>query len=115
MPSTDAATRGKIASLPAKVSNPGGVEEYCIDSDAARSLEKEIQSAYRLLLDYDRKLDNELLDRKKISMKLQDFLTTQKDLLTQAEQRLEVNNWIIPPTIFLCLCRAKFVNCILGS
>jgi len=90
MPSTDATTRRMISSLPACVSNPASVEEICVDSDASRSLEKEIQSAYRVLHDYNRKLDIELLDRKKFSMKLQDFLQAQKDLLTEAEQRLEV-------------------------
>jgi len=91
MPSTDATTRRTISSLPPRVSNPGAVEEACVDSDASRSLEKEIQSAYRYLHDYNKKLDIELLDRKKFSMKLQDFHQAQKDLLTQAEQRLEVS------------------------
>jgi len=89
MPSTDAVTRSHIASLSPSVSNPNGVEEFCVDSDASRSLEREIHAAYRILHDYDRKLDDEVLDRKKFSMKLQDFLHAQKDLLTQAEQRLE--------------------------
>jgi regulator of Ty1 transposition protein 103 len=89
MPSTDAATRGKIANLPAEVSDIGGIDEICIDSDIARSLLKKIQSAADLLHDYNVKLDKELDDRKAASMKLQDFLHAQTDLLSQAEHRLE--------------------------
>ena len=91
MPSTDATTRGKIASLPIKVSNVSGVDEICVDSDVSRSLQVEIEAAFQLLMDYNKKLDKESEDRKKASMKLQDFLHAQKDLLNQAEQRLEVN------------------------
>ena len=90
MPSTDAETRGRIASLPTKVSNIAGVDEICVDSDAAKNLQTEIKAAYKLLDDYNSKLDIELLERRQTSMKLQDFLHSQKDLLTQAEQRLEV-------------------------
>jgi len=36
-----------------------------------------------------RKLDKELDDRKTVSMKLQDLICVQKDLLTQSEHRLE--------------------------
>ncbi len=90
MPSTDAPIRGKIASLPSKLSNAAGVDEICVDSDVSRSFQAEIDAALLLLQDYNRRLDMEMEDRKRASMKLQDFLHAQKDLLTQAEQRLEV-------------------------
>ncbi|ODM94052.1 Regulation of nuclear pre-mRNA domain-containing protein 1B, partial [Orchesella cincta] len=89
MPSTDAITRGKIANLPTDVSDIAGVDEICIDSDVSRLLQRKIKSAADLLHDYNSKLDVELDDRKKASMKCQDFIYYQKDLLTQAEHRLE--------------------------
>ena len=90
MPSTDATTRGKIANLPSEVSDIGRIDEICIESDIARSLLKKIQSAADLLNDYNGRLDQELDDRKNASMRLQDFLSAQKDLLSQAEHRFEV-------------------------
>lgn len=92
MPSTDAVTRGKIANLPPEVSDVAGVDEICIDSDVSRVLQKKVKSAADLLHDYNGKLDLELDDRKKASMRLQDFIHFQKDLLTQAEHRLEVRS-----------------------
>ncbi|CAL8109358.1 unnamed protein product [Orchesella dallaii] len=89
MPSTDAITRGKIANLPTEVSDVAGVDEICIDSDVSRVLQRKIKAAADLLHDYNGKLDVELDDRKKASMKCQDFIHLQKDLLTQAEHRLE--------------------------
>lgn len=90
MPSTDAITRGKIANVPPEVSDESRVDEICIDSDVSRVLQRKIKAAADLLNDYNMKLDTELDDRKKASMKLQDFIHFQKDLLTQAEHRLEV-------------------------
>jgi len=90
MPSTDAVTRGKIATLPPEVSDVAKVDELCIDSDVTRSVKKKIEAAHTLLEEYNTKLDWELNERKKASMTLQDFVHMQKDLLTQAEHRLEV-------------------------
>lgn len=91
MPSTDGTTRGKIANLPPDISEPDRVDIICTDSDIARSLQAKANAALELLRDYDNKLDKELEDRKVASMKFQDFLYSQKDLLTQAEHRLEVS------------------------
>lgn len=93
MPSTDAVTRGRIANLPPEVSNAEGVEALCIDSDVSRDLQNKIKAALELLKSYNGKLDTELEDRKKVSMKLQDLIYFQKDLLTQAEHRLEVSEF----------------------
>jgi hypothetical protein len=90
MPSTDAVTRGKIANLPSEVSDVSGVDNLCVDSDVSRDLQKKIKSAHDILKDYNIRLDTELEDRKNASMKLQDLICFQKDLLTQAEHRLEV-------------------------
>jgi len=90
MPSTDAVTRGKIANLPPEVSDTTGVDTLCVDSDLSRDLLKKITSAFDILKDYNRRLDTELDDRKNVSMKLQDLIYFQKDLLTQSEHRLEV-------------------------
>ncbi len=90
MPSTDAKTRGRIANLPPEVSDAKGVDMICIDSDVTRDLQTKIKSALELLTEYNVKLDKELEDRKTVSMKLQDLICFQKDLLTQAEHRLEV-------------------------
>jgi hypothetical protein len=92
MPSTDAITRGKIAHLPPEVSDAAGAHTICIDSDATRDLLNKIKPALVLLKDYNVKLDKELEDRKDVSMKLQDLIYFQKDLLTQSEHRLEVSN-----------------------
>jgi len=89
MPSTDAVTRGKIAHLPPDISDAGAVDSKCIDSDVTRDLQAKIKAALELLKDYNTKLDKELEDRKTVSMKLQDLICVQKDLLTQSEHRLE--------------------------
>ncbi|OXA46699.1 Regulation of nuclear pre-mRNA domain-containing protein 1B [Folsomia candida] len=64
MPSTDAATRGKIANLPPEVSDVKGVDTLCIDSDVTRDLQNKIKAALDLLKDYNVKLDAELEERK---------------------------------------------------
>lgn len=95
MPSTDAVTRGKIAHLPPEVSDPTGVNAMCTDSDATRELQTKIKGALDLLTEYNQRLDGELQERKTVSMKLQDLISFQKDLLTQAEHRLEVRTRVV--------------------
>jgi len=92
MPSMDPTTRCRISSFLVGVLTPEVVEEICVDSDAAREFEKTLRPVYHTLCDVVRELESELLDRKKITMKLQDFRQQQKELLAQAEQRLEVND-----------------------
>ena len=107
MPSTDGVTRGKIAALPPELSEVERVDEMCTDSDIARAMQAKAKAALELLYDYNEKLDKELDDRKLASMKLQDFLYAQKDLLTQAEQRLEVS-LIYSSLVNLLWCRLQF-------
>lgn len=90
MPSTDAIIRGKIANLPPEVSDIDGVDAKCVDSDVSRVLQTKVKAAAELLQDYSAKLDMELDERMKGSQTLQSFIHFQKDLLTQAEHRLEV-------------------------
>ena len=43
-----------------------------------------------LLNDYNTRLNNEMAERKKLTVMLKDFQREQQELLAQAEQRLEV-------------------------
>ena len=43
-----------------------------------------------LLTEYNERLSQELKDRKKVDKMIADFLAAQKDMLAQAEERLEL-------------------------
>lgn len=52
----------------------------------------QVNEAAQILHDYNTRLSVEMEDRKKLTQMLKDFQTEQKELLSQAEQRLEVVN-----------------------
>ncbi|XP_030372623.1 regulation of nuclear pre-mRNA domain-containing protein 1B [Scaptodrosophila lebanonensis] len=86
--SSDAVVRERIAKLPQEIS-----EISCIskleDKDKAKSLAKQVNEAVDLLNDYNSRLAAELEERTKLASMLRDFQAEQKELLAQAEQRLE--------------------------
>ena len=50
----------------------------------------QVNEATELLSSYNDRLQQELVDRRKVGQMIADFLAAQKDLLTQAEERLEL-------------------------
>ena len=50
----------------------------------------QVDEACSLLDDYNARLQEELKDRKKVGNMVSEFLSAQKDLLAQAEERLEL-------------------------
>lgn len=57
------------------------------------NLNIQVNEAAQILHDYNTRLSVEMEDRKKLTQMLKDFQTEQKELLSQAEQRLEVVNY----------------------
>lgn len=51
----------------------------------------QVNEAAQILHDYNIRLSIEMEERKKLTQMLKDFQAEQKELLLQAEQRLEVN------------------------
>lgn len=62
-----------------------------IDKESAERLSAQVNEAVTLLTDYNARLAAEMECRKKVATMLRDFTQAQKELLTQAEQRLEVS------------------------
>jgi hypothetical protein len=60
------------------------------DKTSAEKLSAQVNEAVHLLTDYNSRLAAEMEYRKKLTTMLRDFLQAQKDLLAQAEHRLEV-------------------------
>lgn len=50
----------------------------------------QVNEAAQMLHEYNTRLSNEMEERKKLTQMLKDFQAEQKELLIQAEQRLEV-------------------------
>ncbi|ALC43911.1 CG9018 [Drosophila busckii] len=86
--SSDALVRERIAKLPPEIS-----EISCItkleDKDKAKLLANQVNEAVNLLNDYNSRLAAEMEERTKLAAMLRDFQAEQKELLAQAEQRLE--------------------------
>lgn len=86
--SSDAVVRERIANLPQEIS-----EISCLakleDKDAANSLATQVNEAVELLNDYNSRLSAEMEERTKLASMLRDFQAEQKELLVQAEKRLE--------------------------
>jgi regulator of Ty1 transposition protein 103 len=87
--SSDAATREKITRLPPEVSSVEALAKIS-DKDAAGRLQRQVNEAVQLLKDYNSRLAAEMTDRNKLAVMLKDFQREQQELLTQAEQRLQV-------------------------
>ena len=63
----------------------------CLDKGAAERLANQVNEAVNLLTNYNARLSKEMEQRKNVASMLRDFLQAQKDLLEQAEHRLEVS------------------------
>ncbi|KAH8365610.1 hypothetical protein KR093_002736 [Drosophila rubida] len=86
--SSDALVRERIAKLPSEIS-----EISCItkleDKEKAKVLARQVNEAVDLLNDYNARLAAEMEERTKLAAMLRDFQAEQKELLAQAEQRLD--------------------------
>lgn len=87
--SSDAATREKITRLPPEVSSLETLSKID-DKEAALKLSKKVNDAVELLNSYNARLSGEMSERNKLSVMLKDFQREQQELLTQAEQKLQV-------------------------
>lgn len=88
--SSDAVTRERITRLPPEVSNLDALAKL-EDKDSALRLSAKVNDAVQLLKDYNARLAAEMTERNKLTVMLKDFQREQAELLTQAEQRLEVS------------------------
>ena len=87
--SSDAVVREKIAKLPPEVSEASKLDSIRTIAEA-QTLQGQVDEANTLLDDYNQRLQEELKDRKKVGNMISEFLSAQKDLLAQAEERLEL-------------------------
>jgi len=87
--SSDAHVREKIAKLPPEVSEVAHLARLETSQEGQRLL-RQVEDATQLLDGYNERLQAELTDRKKVGKMVAEFLSAQKDLLAQAEERLEV-------------------------
>jgi len=87
--SSDAVVREKIAKLPPEVSEVSKLDGLKSATEA-QLLQSQVDEASSLLEDYNSRLQEELKDRKKVGNMISEFLSAQKDLLAQAEERLEL-------------------------
>lgn len=86
--SSDATVREKIASLPPEVSDISLLDRVR-DKNTGTKLIEQVNDACALLVDYNGRLGTELEERREVAKMLGDFISTQKDLLTQNTQQLE--------------------------
>eukprot|EP00092_Neocalanus_flemingeri_P011946 GFUD01012879.1.p1 GENE.GFUD01012879.1~~GFUD01012879.1.p1 ORF type:complete len:354 (-),score=137.09 GFUD01012879.1:105-1166(-) len=87
--SSDATVRELIAKLPPDMSDLSSVSNISSE-DQARDQLKQLETASSLLVEYNKRLQEELRDRTRVGRMVADFLTAQKDLLVQTEERLDV-------------------------
>lgn len=88
--SSDATVREKIANLPPEVSEMSLLAKLT-DKEAAIKLAVQVNDAIALLNEYNGRLADEMVERKKLTTMLRDFQTEQTELLAHAEQRLAVS------------------------
>ncbi|BET02936.1 DUF618 [Nesidiocoris tenuis] len=86
--SVDVAVREKISKLPPEVSEVKLLAKI-EDKEQAMKLAERVNDAVELLQDYNQRLLQELEERKKVTQMLRDYAISQKQLLQQAENRLE--------------------------
>uniref|UniRef100_A0A0A9X6Z8 Regulation of nuclear pre-mRNA domain-containing protein 1A n=1 Tax=Lygus hesperus TaxID=30085 RepID=A0A0A9X6Z8_LYGHE len=86
--SVDVAVREKISKLPPEVSEVKLLAKL-EDKEQALKLAERVNDAVELLTDYNNRLLQELEERKKVTQMLRDYAISQKQLLQQAENRLE--------------------------
>ena len=87
--SSDAVVREKIAKLPPEVSEVAKLDSVKTVT-GAQTLLSQVDEASGILDTYNLRLQDELKDRKKVGNMMSEFLSAQKDLLAQAEERLEL-------------------------
>lgn len=62
-----------------------------LGKDEGEELLRKVNDAVALLTDYNTRLVCEMEDRKKVTSMLHDFIQSQRDLIDQAEQRLQAS------------------------
>jgi len=87
--SSDAEVRERIAKLPPEVSEVSKLEALGTGEEG-QALLTQVEDASTLLETYNGRLQQELKDRKQAGSMVSQFLSAQKELLAQAEERLEV-------------------------
>jgi len=86
--SSDASVRERIARLPPDLANVASVDNITSEEQARDKLQQ-LEAASSVLSEYNTRLLEELKDRTRVGKMVADFLSAQKDLLVQAEERLE--------------------------
>lgn len=86
--SSDVVVRQKIANLPLEFTEVSMLNKL-ENKDAALKLAEEVSDAVKLLNDYNNRLCGEMEDRKRLQVMLKDFAQEQRELVSQAESRLE--------------------------
>lgn len=86
--SSDVGVRQKIANLPLEYTEVSMLSKL-ENKDAALKLAEQVSDAVKLLNDYNNRLCGEMEDRKRLQVMLKDFAQEQKELVSQAESRLE--------------------------
>lgn len=86
--SGDATVRQKIASLPQEVQDVSLLEKIT-DKEAADKLSKTVDEACLLLAEYNGRLAAELEDRRQLARMLTEYITSQKEALSEREKKLE--------------------------
>uniref|UniRef100_A0A3P9NFW4 Regulation of nuclear pre-mRNA domain-containing protein 1A n=1 Tax=Poecilia reticulata TaxID=8081 RepID=A0A3P9NFW4_POERE len=87
--SSDSVLRQRISSLPAEVQDTSLLHRIT-DKESGERLSRMVEEACMLLADYSGRLAAEIDDRRQLTRTLTTFLQSQKDGLTQNEQKLEV-------------------------
>lgn len=86
--SGDAAVRQKIASLPQEVQDVSLLEKIT-DKEAADKLSKTVDEACLLLAEYNGRLAAELEDRRQLARMLTEYISSQREALSEREKKLE--------------------------
>ncbi|KAJ6633866.1 Regulation of nuclear pre-mRNA domain-containing protein 1B [Pseudolycoriella hygida] len=89
--SSDAVVREQIANLPPEVSEVAMLSKL-EDKEQAAKLVIQVNEAAKILNEYNARLSAEMEDRKRLTTMLKDFQAEQRDLLAQAEQRIQEYN-----------------------
>ncbi|KAL4112246.1 hypothetical protein QTP88_016070 [Uroleucon formosanum] len=87
-PSCDAVVRERISKLPPEIADVSLLSQLK-GKDEGEELLRKVNDAVALLTDYNTRLVCEMEDRKKVFSMLHDFIQSQRDLIDQAEQRLQ--------------------------
>ncbi|KAG9466105.1 hypothetical protein GDO78_017218 [Eleutherodactylus coqui] len=105
----DAAVHQRIGSLPVEVQDVSLLDKIT-DKASGDQLSKMVDDACMLLADYNGRLAAEIDDRKQLTRMLSDFLRSQKEVLDEKEQQLEVRNNLTfffylppPPPLYIVL------------